>query len=208
MRAILPCLLAALILSACNQVHSVEPLVMGQNGAPPLREGLWVSADRDCAFEAGKPLDQWPDCADPVEVSGGKFTGVREKDKDGLISFSLEGRDPAIMQLRVEQDAGGAAPSDDEEKLGRYFYYGLEARRLDEQGRIVEAALWPALCGPPPASPGKGRHKQYVTRHPLPGMTIVGDNCRADRLSAVRRAAAESRKWSQAQSIHWVRDLP
>ena len=69
--------LAALALSACNQVYSRAPLVSEAHeaGDPEFRPGLWlISGYEDrCAFDIRRPLRDWPDCAVGAEFRRGQM---------------------------------------------------------------------------------------------------------------------------------------
>ena len=56
---------AALLLGACNMVHSDHPLFTAADaaGAASFRPGVWADPDPGCDFDPNLPVKQWPDCA-------------------------------------------------------------------------------------------------------------------------------------------------
>ena len=202
-------LAAVLVLTGCNNVHSIRPLVAGPGGAPALKPGLWVGVDKDCVFDPARPLAQWPGCAAAMRVDPAQIQAVNEKTVQDLVSYRLGGRAPTVVQVRIEK-MGTGAPADDAvlAKLGQYQYLGLEVRKSDPQGMAIEAAHWTALCGPPPPKAKKGEPSRFVTEKPLPGLTVVDDACTTQSLDAVRRSVIASRAWSPPGVIRWVREKP
>lgn len=68
-------LVSSLLLSACtNMVRSEAPWfgLAEATSAPPLREGVWAAVDPDCRFDANRPLEQWPGCAQGRVIRGGE----------------------------------------------------------------------------------------------------------------------------------------
>jgi len=203
------CLLAA-GLSACNLVTTTEPMftTADASGAPALREGLWANIEPDCKVDLKMPANRWPDCASRVVIQGGK---LYEIDKDEVVvqalAFVLAAGDPRILQVKLV--------GEDEKAVEiLYFYVGLDPRKLDSQGRIVEYAGWLVQCGPPPPKDAKrpDGQTQYGTLEPFPGI-IMDDNlasCGPADKAALSAAAAASLKLdakaSEGAVSRWVRD--
>ncbi len=204
MRTILV-LLAALTLAACNNVHSVRPLVTAAEGAPALKHGLWAGIDKDCAFDPARALADWPDCASGLMVDADHIRSVGAGQKD-VMAYRLSGRFPTVVQALIESDPGGKAP--DDAPLGPYQYLGLKVLSSDRGGVATEAAFWTALCGPPPPDVKPGVKNRFITEKPLPGLMIVGDACTADTLEAVRGSVQASQAWSPPGVLRWVRAKP
>jgi hypothetical protein len=201
------CLLAA-GLSACNLVTTTEPMFAAADasGAPALREGLWANIEPNCRVDLKQPASRWPDCASRVVIQDGMLYG-KDKDDEGeqALAFVLAAGDPRILQMRLVGDKA-------EETL--YFYIGLDPRKLDSQGRIVEYAGWLVQCGPPPPKDSKrpDGQTQYGTLEPFPGL-IMDDNLAScapvDKASLTAAAAASLKLDPEASGgavSRWVRD--
>lgn len=68
-------LLSLLTLGACtNMVRSEAPWFGPTDAvnAPALRDGVWAVVDEDCSFDANRPLEQWPACAQGRVIRGGE----------------------------------------------------------------------------------------------------------------------------------------
>jgi hypothetical protein len=116
-----------------------------------------------------------------------------------------------------EDDAGGGTG----EQQGRsfYLYYAIRPTARDEAGRVTAIEAWGVACGPlpKPLLPAKGSRRNRaseelaedtpsVTRQPFPGLTVVDDNCVAESVEALRRAAVLSETLDEHGKSHWVRD--
>ncbi|MFZ5668968.1 MAG: hypothetical protein ACOY4K_05710 [Pseudomonadota bacterium] len=204
-----------LLLGACNRVHTSEPLFFASDApdAPRFREGVWLIetpiADegddgKPCRVDARKPVTRWPKCADWALVRGGEFTGYERDDKGGearweSMAYVLAGGSPPVLQLATPEADG---------KLD-YQYFGVRVTRRAADGRIEAYDSWPVLCGPPPPEGTKKADGtiQYATLNPLPGLTVVDDNCTTDQPSAVLNAASASLQWTAPQGgARWIRD--
>ncbi len=200
-----------LLLGACNRVQTDHPLFSPEDtqGAPHLRNGLWVvddslgvvEDDKPCRFDARKPVTRWPDCADWMLVRDGQLLGY-SRDKDGpgkweTIPFILARGATPVLQLGLTDDDGVAT----------YSYFGLQPTGSSEGG-VTAFRSWPVLCGPPPPPAKTGDKPRFVTLEPLPGMTVVEDNCTADSTAAVTAAAGASRAWTDdaVGGARWIRD--
>lgn len=195
MRRLVPVLLA-LALSGCNLVYSERPLFTERDtrSVPTFRTGLWLMPSREaCAVDTAKPADQWPDCADHTVVTDGR-TPFQE---DGGL---LAGGRPLIYQY----------PQNDDGKPVAWFYAAVTPTQQDAEGRVIAAAPWPVVCGPPPPDGNKlgpDGEERYVTLHPLPGLQIRENNCVARKAGVVRNAARASLAWAgQISEMRWVRD--
>jgi hypothetical protein len=198
--------LAACALSACNVVVTKTPLFSPAEASPAqMRDGIWTSPGDKCAFDETKPIDAWPECADPALVRHGELlTWNREAKawKPGDVAVLFVAGEPIVLQAHSTDDDGG------------YLYAGIEPR-LDGAGRIIALKAWPVLCGPPPPpAPGTTASTdtatQAGTKAPFPGMVMdeKGQTCTTADKAALRRAAQLSRQYQTDgfANIHWVRD--
>jgi len=202
------------LLGACNVVMTKTPLFTKADaaGGPKLRPGVWSEApDSDCAVDEGKPLPDWPECANGfVVIDDGTFGGYSKQDGKRVwttVSALLVGGEPMVFQIHATGDASPATVPD------VYVYSGLAAAKLDAQGRIIATLSWPVQCGkPPPAdakTPDGGQRTGKL--EPLPGMVMDADgsNCTTTSPAALRAAAKASRAWTvpgETSAAHWVRD--
>ena len=122
-------LLSSLLLGACtNMVRSEAPWFGPADaaGAPALRDGVWAAVRPDCRFDAARPLEQWPACAQGRVIRGGEgldLSSVQSEDERGrgrpsAYSWSSEPFILAAGAPRIHQSAcgaprGGAAPDED-----------------------------------------------------------------------------------------------
>lgn len=200
-----------LLLGGCNRVHSDHPLFFASDaaGAPRLRDGLWAINDgdkTDCAYDAGKPVTIWPDCADWMLVRGGEILGYDKPGKDDVtglgqwtsLPFVLAAGSPPVLQVGMME----------EDRLD-YQFFGIEPTASDAVG-VTAFSSWPVMCGPPPPegemTDGKRR---YVTLEPQPGFTVVDESsCSATDPGAIRSAAGPSRSWAgeSVGGARWVRE--
>lgn len=191
-----------LLLGACNRVITDTPLFSAADsaGAPALRDGVWLIGESEgCRVDVRKPVNRWPDCASWMIVRDGALTGLdREKGKAPRwtsIPYVLAAGEPPVLQLAML-----------EEEVPGYWYFGFEATRTEADGRVSAFTIWPVQCGPPPPPPSGEGEPSYVTREPLPGMTIREQNCTTDQPGAVRAAAGASRAWEpDPDTARWVK---
>lgn len=195
-------LCVALLLGACNRVQTDHPLFFASDAAdaPRLRDGLWViDGDDKCHVDTRGPVNRWPECAQWMLVRGGEILGyeadVGQPGEWDRIPFVLAEGDPVVLQIEQIEDG---KPD--------FQYFGLEGERAAD-GRFVAFSIWPALCGPPPPETPKGEKPRYATLEPLPGMTIVGDNCTAEAQGPVLVSAWASRPWTvEVMRLRWIRE--
>ncbi len=207
---------AALTLGGCNLVMSKIPVFTAADaaGAPPLRPGVWAGAEKDCAFDEHQPATNWPHCAGGSVISAD--AAFDPSDPKTASPYILASGDPRVMQILVDfggldQGKPASGSADGDKKV--HIFLGLQPLDHDGAGRITRAELWFIQCGPPPpkstaAKPADSANgAQFATQHPLPGMTMEGDDCTPSGKAAVRAAARPSRAWDdQRKVIHWVRD--
>lgn len=215
---------AALLLSGCNMVMSQQPwFASGDAAQPGMKDGLWVNLKGvDCKFDPAEAIQDWPDCAQPMLVTGGQYRGPgpgADEDKGQLadvakwdkVDHLLVAGDPLIDQI----DLGSGNPDGSHAEDKGFLYLAARAVRRDEQGRIVELLRWPVACGPlPKRSPkAKGMPKaaDFVTRQPFPGLTIKDAACTAKDVATLRRAAVLSEQVAEPNHTppvvsRWVRD--
>jgi hypothetical protein len=183
---------AALLTSACsNMVYSERALFSKAGGAPGFRAGVWMTPEAGCEADVRQPLRSWPECMH------GAVLGRRGPimSAEGVRMMLVAG-EPLIIQEEWRSSDGTA-----------FFYGALRPTEFDAHGRVVASEAWPVQCGPPPLDDGKKRTEGGLTEHPLPGLKVDGDNCKADDPAVVRAAAAQSRAWADDISVsRWVRD--
>jgi hypothetical protein len=210
-------LVSALLLGACtNMVRSEAPWFGPADaaGAPPLRDGVWAAVDPECRFDASRPLEQWPGCAQGRVIRGGEELSLKVFDVEDARgrrtrtdydwsseAFVLAAGVPRIQQRACGEPRGlveaaeGNAPelSALNEAVSRlvYCYAGLRAEALDAEDRIVAFTTWPVWCGPTPLR-AEGEKGPNVTDAPFPGLTVVGEHCVAGDVAALRAAATAS----------------
>ncbi len=207
--------LAALTVSACNQVYSRTPLLgeaPAQPGDPELRAGLWqVGALKDerCPFDIRQPTNRWPDCAVALEYKGGQFWEITPHERRLALVVKLVGGDPVLMQehwrAEILADPRAPEPADSDNPFSGWTYASLTVVRTDGLGRIMEAQMLNPVCGP--TASGKP-----VAEQPFPGLTMVKSNCVAADLDAVRGALARTKALPPPEGaptlLRWVRDYP
>lgn len=215
---------AALLLSGCNMVMSEKPWFAAADAAnPSLKDGLWVNLKgADCKFDPAQAMQDWPECAQPMLVTGGQYSGPGPGSDDNpgqladvakwdKVDHLLVGGDPLIDQI----DLKSGSPDGDHADGKAFLYLAARATRRDDQGRIVEMQRWPIACGPLPAAlpkrKGMPKPEDFVTKKPFPGLTVKDAACTANDLSALRRAAALSEGVAVPNKTppvvsRWVRD--
>ena len=221
------CLAAAALLGGCNVVVSQTPVFTAADsaGAPPLRDGLWISVKPDCAVDETKPLAAWPDCADSFVAKAGELRGTSEKErgKPGT-PYVIAAGDPLVLQAQPDIEVSGGADASasggatasasasvtaTQSAPPPYMFLAVHPLALDAQGRMVRIEEWPVMCGPPPPDPKPGTppdKQSMVTLHPLPGLKIQDQVCTPNGKAAVLGAAKASHAYGPSQTSHWVRD--
>jgi hypothetical protein len=188
---------AAFALGGCNAVVTKAPLFTDADASPHrLHDGIWNPEKAGCAVDEAKPVDAWPECADPVLVRRGELLAWQRdtriwKSNDAMKALVVDG-DPMILQVQDKPE--GEAP---------YYLYAGGSPTLDARGRIVALQLWPVLCGPPPADAGATK--------PFPGIVLnpQGHDCTTGDPKALRDAAKASKASAKPEdllAVHWVRD--
>ena len=198
-------------LSACNMVVTTEPTFLAEDqGAPTLREGLWVNTEKDCKFDIKAPAAKWPECAHWMVVKGSAMTGVTDKGEPFNLPFVLAAGDPRVLQIRLEDDKKG----EDGKAANLYLYMGLKALKTDKDGRIISYTGWMVQCGPPPPKDARkpDGNPRYGTLAPLPGMIMDDDlsGCAPESKAALIKAAGSSEHFqdvaANGEDSRWVRD--
>jgi hypothetical protein len=218
---------AALSLSACNALMSPQPLFNEADtaGAPRLKAGVW--SDDGCtpqllrahAFPCALRYEvtartvrmSFDDTALGMKPTKAEPTDSREararKEADAPKRYLLAAGDPPIMQIDFDfgKESGSAK---------YYVYYAIESGARDRDGRVVEAVIWPVLCGPPakpkpdkpktdeskpdddaPQPGGEGSNDfPPPTDEPFPGVVVTGGGCSTDDRQVVIGAARLSRQ--------------
>ena len=200
-------LAAAIALAGCNTAYSPVPMLTAEDGAnqPSLKPGLW---------EAAWPCDgarEEPGCHGETNqfVVAADHWQWLDKDSKGKADLfpsptylAVPGQ-PLVLQLRLD-------PGEKSGELN-YLFLGLAPLKRDASGAITRAELWIVECGPPPkgGQAGGSSGHPYVTREPLPGMTMTGDNCIPRDRTVLVSAAGLSRNWAEAiPTMSWRRPYP
>ena len=123
-------LTAALLLTACNAVVSEKPLF--RSGGPPLKPGLWTMLESaDCAFDAAKPLAEWPECAGKA-VFDGRY--MRNPENEERFRYTFAKGTPRILQLEMTND------DPDDRPRSLYFYLAMEPSA--GPGPVTAGSVW------------------------------------------------------------------
>jgi hypothetical protein len=194
-------------LSACNLVITTEPTYTAADaaGAPALRDGLWVSVEKDCDVDLAKPATEWPECAGWVAIKDGAMTGVGDDGEAFKIPFVLAAGDPRVMQIELQEKADGPR---------LFMYIAVKPVKRDAEGRIVEYTGWIVQCGPPPPKDTKRADGQprFGTLEPAPGMVMDAEQsgCTPSSKAALTGAAKLSEHYEGSEPkggvTRWVRD--
>ena len=211
MRALLLAL-AALTLTACNQVYSRAPLLgeAHEGGDPEFRPGLWlISGYEDrCAFDIRKPLRDWPDCAVGMEFRRGQMWFVSGHQRLLAMTLRMVDGPPDLVQMHwstdVLKDPRAPEPKDTDNPFYGWTYGAVTVLKTDQTGQIMQAEIMTADCGPLDQRGPSLSH----TNHPFAGLAMVGNNCVAKTLDTVRNALTESAKLRPPSQLRWVRDEP
>lgn len=196
------------LLCGCNMVVTPTPIFGPEDVAgSPLREGLWLRDDPDCAVDTKGPATGWPECADWIVMRDGEMQMPGEAPDapfSGPMTFLITGGEPRILQVTLRQAGRGGEP---EAQIN--LYLGFEALAHDVGGRVTAYRSWPTLCGPPrerEAGPDE-RLADLATEAPFPGLTLgkKGD-CVPEDVAALRGAAVASKPYEPFKSARWVRD--
>ena len=212
---LVPILFAALMLAACNQVYTRQPLIgeAHEGGDPEFRPGLYsvTGYNEDCKFDIRKPSRDWPDCAIGIEFRRGEMLFVTGHDRALAQTLRFVDGDPILVQGKwhtdILKDPRAPEPKDTDNPFYGWVYYAVTPMRMDPDGHMMEAKVVQAQCGLAPlGSPGRPAPK--VTDRPYPGLTVVRDNCQAKDLDTVKRALALSAGLGEPRTLKWVRDDP
>jgi hypothetical protein len=183
------CLLPSL--GACNMLISESAKFSIEDRAQSLpRDGIWLSDDRDCAFDGSLPESAWPDCARWVVVRGAG-TDILIMDGKGQaesIGGLVAAGDPMILQGRWTDTAKSPHRS-------FYGFYGIDPHRIGQDGRLLAVAAWPVECGT--------QESANAQIEPFPG---IGSDCHAPSREAIRAAARLSRRPDQISQWRWLRN--
>lgn len=198
---------AAAVLSACNIVVTETPMYAqaDASGAPQLREGVWAMLEGDCKADVTADPSTWPECAEPVTIQDGKFSGKNKEGEEETLPYILAAGDPRVMQIElIEPDS----------KVTLYFYTGVEPLKVDDKGRITAFKAWMVQCGPPPAKDAKRANGQprFVSETPTEGMQVDPEEtmCMPVDKAALARAAAASKGYEDDKGSRaiWAREAP
>jgi hypothetical protein len=180
-------LLLTLATTACtNRVVSYQPLFARDRALEEtFKEGVWASPEPGCAYSLNQPMQAWPECAQAATI-GPKSFSRREY---------LVAGDPLIVQSRFRKRG----------KTTHYAYTAILPLARDSAGKMTSFKAWAVECGPPDIV-GEGSEREVrVTKSPLPGLTVVGDNCTALAPAPVRDASRASQAWSYTVTRQWIR---
>lgn len=214
----------AIGLGGCNMVVSEKPWFAASEAAlPGLRDGLWANLKgSDCKFDPAQPMQDWPDCAQPMLVEGGRYRGpsmgaddekgqLADVTKWDKIDHVLVPGDPLIDQ--IDMSSGKNAGPQGESK--GFLYIAARILKRDEAGRGIEVLRWPVACGPLPKKlpkrKGMPNPSDFVSKQPFPGLTVKDSVCTAADIAVLRRAAALSEKIAVPNKTppitsRWVRE--
>ena len=180
------------LLGGCNMVISQEPWFAADAAGPRLKQGLWANLDAaGCTFDADKPVEEWPECAEPMFVRGDDYILRVETDQDKApewqtVPHLVVAGTPLIDQIEWrDKDRGG-------ERAKRvYLYTALAATGRDADGTITATRRWLVQCGPLDQSKeSASAPPRLVTSKPFPELKLDGaSNCTAVSADAVRGAA-------------------
>lgn len=200
----------AFLLSGCNMVVSDEPWFERDEAALKMKPGLWVDADAEdgveCTFDEAADVADWPECADPALVTeDGRFFGYEYDKKEwNEVELIIGAGVPAIMQVKVPEELGMGS-----DEVPGYFYAAMRPVETDAAGLVTEMTTWLLVCGEMPEQEGAVDldSVEFKTRKPFEGLTMVGDNCTADDLDALRNAALKSEEIEDdSDTVHWVKN--
>ncbi len=192
--------LAAFALAGCgDMVTSANPWFDARDEAlfTPIPNGVWVSNQTECAFDAAKPVKAWPDCAEAFYV---RDMRLFEVSKDAGVwrwqpsetPLSLVGGPSYILQVESAAADAKSAPS----PTPSWLYLGVRPT-FDADQDVRAMKLWLVACGP------KGADAPLFR-----GLTRAGENCTADSQAALRAAAAASEALDDTPvEVRWVRDV-
>lgn len=223
-------------LAGCNSVVSLDPWFTAADaeGVPKFRDGLWLTvSDPECRVDSARPAERWPDCARAMFVRGDERLTMEWGEYDGddrrRRTFAgweadptlIVNGEPLIAQYRMEGDPSpdGAAGAGGQESQSWYLYYAIRPIDLDATGEVLAFETWGIQCGPLPEPEPAARSRRrasvdpevaedaaYVTERPFPGLTVVDDNCTAENVEALRRAAVLSEPLEAHRTARWIRD--
>lgn len=203
-------LMAALWLGACSTVGSDTPLFVAADtaGAPVLRPGLWAAPSRGCRFSSKADAAKWPDCANGAVIGAHSLLGGR-RDPNGafteVLPFTLASGEPPVMQIETPPGHDLRGP--------KFVYVGVRPLASDEEGEIVKARIWLALCAPPVVA---GTPTPRLPKLPA-GVIPSKDQkyCIARNKLALRSMVRTSEGWAFQGSqddyglvAFWIRDEP
>lgn len=195
----------AFALSGCNMVVSDEPWLARSAEAVKMKPGIWVDLDDpDCDYDVDTPVRDWPACADPALVTAdGRFFGYEKKDDEwNEIEMIFDTSMPVVIQIRMPEELAAQAP-----EAPAFLYAGMRPVTTGADGYVSEMATWLLTCGPVDKTEGAVDDAgEFVTKQPFAGLTMVGENCHADDLAALRNAALESEALEdEVDTVRWVK---
>lgn len=150
------------------------------------------------------------------------FAGWEQDRAEDDVLFVANG-DHLIVQLamqgQVDEPSPGEVHDEAEPPKTRVFnaYGAVLPVRRDEDGNVTAMETWAVQCGPlPEATRSAGGRRggrnapeersDSVTDRPFPGLTVAEQNCTAESVEALRRAAVLSASLGDHNRYHWVRD--
>ncbi|MEO6255688.1 MAG: hypothetical protein ABIO69_02665 [Sphingomicrobium sp.] len=174
-------------LSACNMAVSDHPMFSAKDRlTTPLKDGLWVADDPDCAFDINLPKEKWRNCAIWTIISGNKFVEFSAaKGEDRPLGFLVAGGQPPIVQIDTIEDGQHA-----------YLFVAVDPTGRDAAGAVTSLNLWGIACGTV-----KTAGSNQVD--PYPG---IDKACHPLSTDALRAAALASRPTTkEPDRMQWVR---
>lgn len=216
-------LCVALLLGACNRVHTATPLFTEAEGAasPALRDGVWLvegaslgleplGQEKGCKVDTRKPVNRWRKCATWLLIRDGQILQLHGKGKDigwSTATYLAVPGDPQIFQILDVTDVSDVEGAPEPAPTRSFDYFAVIPSGVDAEGKATIFESWPVLCGPNPPPAKKGEDQRYLTLELNPGLVEDGNNCTTTSKDALRAAAAASRAW-QGETMHarWIRD--
>ncbi|MDQ0462439.1 hypothetical protein QO010_000187 [Caulobacter ginsengisoli] len=217
-------ILTVLLLAACGPAPPTAapegPLFAAKDadGAPPVRDGLWLSDGPVCEVDAAQSAYDWPACARWFVLENGERRVFTPSAGDRTKGTWLRERwIVAAGEPRIIQSAGITA-----EGKPVWGYQAMSPIATDAQGRITSLQTWNIDCSPPTKQdlrnhwlhehPEKAGEDLATKPEPEPDEPVrypgYDPLCQPRTQAVVRGAAAGSRTLAVRTVWRWVRETP
>jgi hypothetical protein len=192
----------AMLLAGCSEVISPNPLLIETDGrsAPVLRDGVWRLVESNCKLREDLSFNTWPDCTVWGVVAGRQASLFTRSTWPAWRSGTMieSAGEPTIVQISTQVST---------------VYLAMRPVRISPGGQVLEAKVWPILCGPrqePAVHPQPVRSAGLGVRGSLfPDLVADGDlACMAPGVEPLRAAARASEPLVETLTIRWVKDQP